>query len=100
VDEFSPDCQVPVFFAAACFGGLAIVFGSYAIWSDYREHEGLEGRFVGILMLGIILIVLAFLSEKAGPTRRIAIIFRNVLVGLCAVSVFLATLLVLIGPLH
>jgi hypothetical protein len=51
-------------------------------------------------MLGIILIVLAFLGEKAGPTRRIAIIFRNVLVGFCAVSVFLATLVVLIGPLH
>jgi hypothetical protein len=57
------------FFAAACFGGLAIVFGSYAILSGYREHEGLKGRFVGILMPGIILIILVFWVKKAGPTR-------------------------------
>jgi hypothetical protein len=76
------------------------VFGSYAIFSDHRAHEVLKWQFVAILTLGVALLVLAFLGEKRGRRRKVVIVVRNTLVALCVVVIFLATLIVLLGPLH
>jgi hypothetical protein len=94
------------FFVATCFGALAIVIGAGGIYSglffetkDYDSHFSFVPPVIALLV-GIVLLVLAFRGETPGRSHRVVICLRNSLIVLLAVTVVLVLLLILIGPLH
>jgi hypothetical protein len=94
------------FFVATCFGALAIVIGAGGIYSglffETKDHDS-QFSFVPpviALLVGTVLIVLAFKGGSPGRSHGIVIGLRNSLIVLLAVAVALVLLLILIGPLH
>ena len=86
---------------ATILGSLPLVGGLTAIVFNFRYHygESILGSCAAIA-LGMLLIVIAVLSENPGSHQRIFAIARNVLIGLLCLGLILVFLLILIGPLH
>jgi uncharacterized membrane protein HdeD (DUF308 family) len=86
---------------ATILGSLLLVGGLTAIVFNFRYHygESIIGSFAAIT-LGLLLIVMAFLSESPGPHQRTFAIARDVLIALFCLGLILVLLLILIGPLH
>lgn len=90
------------FFVSTVIGAVLFVFGTVAMFLAFRDRGDFSGDSVlaACAVVGIALIVLAFLGERPGPARRIVVIVRNCLIGLVALVVLLATLFVITGPYH
>jgi hypothetical protein len=86
---------------ATMLGSLASVGGLTASFFNTRYHsrEPVFGPSAAIAA-GLSFIVIAILSERPGPRQRWFVIVRDLLIGLFCVGLFLALLLVLVGPLH
>ncbi len=92
------------FWIASVCGALLLVGGSAAIFFDFRDYRDdlskdlfAPAATVGV---GIGLIALAFLGERPGRAHRGVVIVRNSLITLVAVAALLATLLIIVGPMH
>ena len=86
---------------ATILGTLPFIGGLTAILFNlrYHYHESALGPSVGV-SIGLLLIVLALLSENPGPYQRMLVIARNALVLLFCAVALLALVVILVGPLH
>ena len=86
---------------ATILGSLPLVGGLTAIVFNFRYHDGesILGSCVAVA-LGLVLIVIAVLSESSGSHQRAFAIARDVLIALFCLGLILVFLLILIGPLH
>ena len=86
---------------AMMLGALPLTGGLTAIVFNFRYHygESILGPCVAVAV-GLLLIVIAVLSDSPGPRQRWFVIARDLLIGLLCVGLVLVLLLILIGSLH
>jgi len=87
------------FFVTVCFGALATVAGAGGLFFEFRDHDQSSGS-VAALAIGLVLIVLAILSERPGRARRIIVTIRNSVLVLVVLASLFGLFLAIVGPLH
>ena len=92
------------FWIASVCGALLLVGGCTAIFFDFwvfREDVSKPPfALVATVGVGIGLIALAFLGERPGRAHKVIVIVRNSLIIFVALALLLATLLIIVGPMH
>jgi hypothetical protein len=85
---------------ATILGALAIVGGFGSIFFDLRDRERLTAGPLVAGIIGVMLILVAVMSERPGSRQKVFVILRNSLILVFCIGLALAFLLFLIGPLH
>jgi len=85
---------------AAILGTLAIVAGVSSVFFSLRDREPLTSGPLVAGIVGAMLILAAFMSERPGSWQKVFVLVRNSLILVFCIGLALAFLLFLIGPLH
>jgi hypothetical protein len=85
---------------ATILGTLAIVGGFGSIFFSFRDREPLTaGPLVGGI-IGVMLILVAVMSDRPGSRQKVFALLLNLLILVFCIGLALAFVLFLIGPLH